>query len=167
MIAVNINHVSLTFQIEPLFTDLTWAVHDDRCVGLIGPNGAGKSSLLNLIVGEISGDSGSIVRRKGLSVGYLHQEPRLNPGNTLLQEAMSASKELIDVEIELTHIEDQLTDPVVYSNETALSRTLDKQARLLEEYSRLGGPSYQNRVHSTLIGLGFHQRDLDLPVTIL
>jgi ATP-binding cassette subfamily F protein 3 len=167
MIAVNLDHVSITFLIEPLFTELSWEVHDDRCVGLIGPNGSGKSSLLKLIVGEISSDTGFIYRKKGLSIGYQHQEPRLNPDNTVLQEALGASSELIQVENELTHLENHLNDPKVYKDEPALSRTLEKQARLLEEYSRLGGPSYQNRVRSTLISLGFSQGDLDLPVTAL
>jgi ATP-binding cassette subfamily F protein 3 len=167
MIAINLDKVSLTFLIDPLFTDISWEVHDDRCVGLIGPNGAGKSSVLKLLAGEISGDSGYVIRRKGLSIGYLHQEPRLNPGNTVLQEALGASSELIKVEFELTQLENQLSDPQVYGDEKALARTLSKQAGLLEEYSRLGGPSYQNRVRSTLISLGFNQSDLDLPVTVL
>jgi ATP-binding cassette subfamily F protein 3 len=167
MIAVNLDHVSISFLIEPLFTELSWEIHDDRCVGLIGANGSGKSSLLKLILGEISSDTGFIVRKKGLSIGYQHQEPRLNPGNTVLQEALSASSELIKVEIELTHLENQLNDPKIYGDETALSRTLEKQARWLEEYSRLGGPSYQNRVRSTLISLGFSQGDLDLPVNVI
>jgi len=167
MIAINLDKVSLTFLIEPLFTDISYEVHDDRCTGLIGPNGAGKSSLLKLLVGEISSDSGYVIRRKGLSIGYLHQEPRLNPDHTVLQEALGASSELIKVEIELTQVENHLSDPNVYGDEKALSRSLTKQAGLLEEYSRLGGPSYQNRVRSTLISLGFKQSDLDLPVTVL
>ncbi len=167
MIAVNLDHVSISFLIEPLFAELSWEIHDDRCVGLIGANGSGKSSLLKLILGEISSDTGFIVRKKGLSIGYQHQEPRLNPGNTVLQEALSASSELIKVEIELTHLENQLNDPKIHGDETALSRTLEKQARWLEEYSRLGGPSYQNRVRSTLISLGFSQGDLDLPVNVI
>jgi ATP-binding cassette subfamily F protein 3 len=167
MIAINLDKVSLTFLIEPLFTELSWEIHDDRSVGLIGPNGAGKSSLLKLLVGEISSDSGYVNRRKGLSIGYLHQEPRLNHENTVLQETLGASSELIQVEDELNQIENLLSDPKVYGDEKALSRTLTKQAGLLEEYSRLGGPSYQNRVRSTLISLGFSQSDLDLPVTIL
>jgi ATP-binding cassette subfamily F protein 3 len=167
MIAINLDHVSLTYQIEPLFTDLSWKVRDDRCVGLIGPNGSGKSSLLKLLVGEISSDSGLVVRRKGLSIGYLHQEPRLNSENTILQEALSASRELKNIESELARIENQLSDPKVYGDEKALSRTLEKQDGLLEEYSRLGGPSYQNRVRSTLINLGFSQSDLDLSVKVL
>lgn len=167
MIAINLDKVSLTFLIEPLFTELSWEIHDDRSVGLIGPNGAGKSSVLKLLVGEISSDSGYVNRRKGLSIGYLHQEPRLNHENTVLQETLGASSELIQVEDELNQIENLLSDPKVYGDEKALSRTLTKQAGLLEEYSRLGGPSYQNRVRSTLISLGFSQSDLDLPVTIL
>jgi ATP-binding cassette subfamily F protein 3 len=167
MIAINLDHVSLTYQIEPLFTDLSWKVRDDRCVGLIGPNGSGKSSLLKLLVGEISSDSGLVVRRKGLRIGYMHQEPRLNSENTILQEALSASRELKNIESELARIENQLSDPKVYGDEKALSRTLEKQDGLLEEYSRLGGPSYQNRVRSTLINLGFSQSDLDLSVKVL
>jgi len=167
MIAVNLDHITLTYQIEPLFEDLSWEIHDDRCVGFIGPNGAGKSSLLKLIIGEVSADSGSIVRRRGLTIGYLQQEPRLDPGNTLFKEALSASNELNIVEIELTRIENQLNDPNVYGDEAVLSQTLEKQARLLEEYSLLGGPSYQNRVRSTLISLGFGQSDLDQPVSVL
>jgi ATP-binding cassette subfamily F protein 3 len=167
MIAINLDKVSLTFLIEPLFTELSWEIHDDRSVGLIGPNGAGKSSVLKLLVGEISSDSGYVNRRKGLSIGYLHQEPRLNHENTVLQETLGASSELIQVEDELNQIENLLSDPKVYGDEKALSRTLTKQAGLLEEYSRLGGPSYQNRVRSTLISLGFSQSDLDLPVTML
>ncbi|MGW8143425.1 MAG: ribosomal protection-like ABC-F family protein, partial [Anaerolineales bacterium] len=167
MIAVNLDHITLTYQIEPLFEDLSWEIHDGRCVGFIGPNGAGKSSLLKLIIGEVSADSGSIVRRRGLTIGYLQQEPRLDPGNTLFKEALSASNELNIVEIELTRIENQLNDPKVYGDEAVLSQTLEKQARLLEEYSLLGGPSYQNRVRSTLISLGFGQSDLDQPVSVL
>lgn len=167
MIAVNLDHITLTYQIEPLFEDLSWEIHDGRCVGFIGPNGAGKSSLLKLIIGEVSADSGSIVRRRGLTIGYLQQEPRLDPGNTLFKEALSASNELNIVEIELTRIENQLNDPKVYGDEAVLSQTLEKQARLLEEYSLLGGPSYQNRVRSTLISLGFGQSDLAQPVSVL
>lgn len=167
MIAVNLDHITLTYQIEPLFEDLSWEIHDGRCVGFIGPNGAGKSSLLKLIIGEVSADSGSIVRRRGLTIGYLQQEPLLDPGNTLFKEALSASNELNIVEIELTRIENQLNDPKVYGDEAVLSQTLEKQARLLEEYSLLGGPSYQNRVRSTLISLGFGQSDLAQPVSVL
>ena len=71
------------------------------------------------------------------------------------------------VETELAHVEGRLADPVVYGDEKALARTLDRQARLLEEYTQLGGPGYDGQVRSTLHSLGFTDADMDLPVEAL
>ena len=167
MIAVNLDRITVTYVSEPVFENLSWGIHDDRVVGLIGPNGCGKSTLLRLIAGELTSDTGFTVRRKGLTIGHLHQEPRLEPGRTVWQETLAASTELARVEEELARIEDQLADPAVYGNEKVLTRTLNRQARLLDEYTRLGGPGYEGRVRSTLRCLGFTETDLDLPVEVL
>jgi ATP-binding cassette subfamily F protein 3 len=167
MIAVNLDRVSVSYTSVPVFENLSWEIHDDRCVGLVGPNGCGKSTLLRLIAGELINDTGFTVRRKGLTIGYLRQEPHLEPGHTVWQEALGASTELALVEAELARIETQLADPAVYGDEKTLERTLDRQARLLEEYERLGGPSYEGRIRSTLRSLGFTDADLDLPVETL
>ena len=167
MIAVNLDRVTVTYVSEPVFENLSWEIHDDRCVGLIGPNGCGKSTLLRLIAGELTSDTGFTVRRKGLTVGYLRQEPRLGPGHTVWQETLAASTELARVEAELARVEAQLADPAVYGDERVLTRTLDRQARLLDEYTQLGGPGYEGRVRSTLHSLGFTDADLHLPVEAL
>jgi len=167
MIAVNLDRVTVTYISEPVFENLAWEIHDDRVVGLIGPNGCGKSTLLRLIAGELTSDTGFTVRRKGLTIGYLPQEPRWEPGRTVWQEALAASAGLARVEAELARIEARLADPAVYGDEKALARALDSQARLLGEYVRLGGPGYEGRVRSTLRGLGFTDADLDLPVEAL
>ena len=167
VIAVNLDRVSVTYVSEPVFENLSWEVHDDRCVGLIGPNGCGKSTLLRLIAGELASDTGFLVRCKGLRVGYLPQEPQLKAGRTVWQETLAASTELARVEEKLARIEARLADPAVYGDERALTRALDRQARTLEEYVRLGGPSYQGRVRATLRCLGFAEADMELPVDVL
>ncbi|MBE9472088.1 MAG: ABC-F family ATP-binding cassette domain-containing protein, partial [Chloroflexi bacterium] len=167
MIAVNLDRVTVTYVSEPVFENLSWEIHDDRCVGLIGPNGCGKSTLLRLIAGELTSDTGFTIRRKGLTIGYLHQEPRLGPGHTVWQETLAASTELARVEAELARVEARLADPAVYGDEKVLTRVLDQQARLLDEYTRLGGPGYEGRVRSTLRSLGFTNTDMDLPVEVL
>ncbi|MEE9616995.1 MAG: ABC-F family ATP-binding cassette domain-containing protein, partial [Anaerolineae bacterium] len=167
MIAVNLDRVTVTYVSEPVFENLSWEIHDDRCVGLIGPNGCGKSTLLRLIAGELTSDTGFTIRRKGLTVGYLRQEPRLGPGHTVWQETLAASTKLARVEAELARVEAQLADPAVYGDERVLTRTLDRQARLLDEYTQLGGPGYEGRVRSTLHSLGFTDADLHLPVEAL
>jgi len=167
MIAISLDKVSITYISEPIFENLSWEIHDDRCVGLFGPNGCGKSTLLRLIYGELTSDSGFTVRRKGLTIGYLEQEPRLDPEHTVIQEALSASSQIAQIEADLTQIEIRLADPAVYGKEKALQRVLDRQASLLEGHSEIGGPGYKGHVRSTLINLGFSENDFDLPIDAL
>jgi ATP-binding cassette subfamily F protein 3 len=167
MIAVNLDKVSVTYVSEPIFKELSWEIHDDRVVGLVGPNGCGKSTLLRLIADELKSDTGFTVRRQGLTVGYLRQEPSLTPGRTVLQEALSASTELARIEAELAHVETQLAEPGVYESEKKLARALDRQAELLEQHVQLGGPGYEGQVRSTLRSLGFSEADLKLPAEVL
>ena len=155
MIAVHLDSVSVTFVAKPIFRDLSWEIHDDRCVGLVGPNGAGKSTLLRLLAGELPSDTGYLVRKSGLTIGYLRQEPDLTPGRTVWEEALTASSALAAVNAALQHCEQRLADPAVYTDAPALTHVLEEQARLLQRYADLGGPGYAGRVRATLYRLGF------------
>lgn len=167
MIAVTLDKISYTYVSTPIVEDLSWEIHDDRVVGLIGPNGSGKSTLLRLIAGKLTPDSGFLVRKKGLSVGYLHQDVQLTPGHTLLQEVMAASSELARVDEALKQVEASLADPAVYGDPKMLARASDRQQQLLDEFESLGGANFASRVRSTLRGLGFSQEDFDLPIEAL
>ncbi|MEZ4662861.1 MAG: ATP-binding cassette domain-containing protein [Caldilineaceae bacterium] len=139
MIVLNLDRISFTYISQPIFQNLSWEIHSGRCVGLVGPNGCGKSTLLKLITGELTSDGGFLVRAPNLRIGYLRQEPRLTPGNTVLQEALTAFTELAAVEQALTKAEQRLADPAVYGDEKALAHVLDEQARLLDEYRGWAG----------------------------
>ena len=167
MIAVNSTHLKLDLFARPILTDIDWEIHDDRCVGLIGPNGAGKSSLLKLIAAELVPDGGSITRARGLTIGFLQQEPVLDPEQTALDEVLTAHAELHSVEAELQRIETKLSDPAVYGDEKALARALDTQHRLLEKFEELGGATYEKHVRETLRGLGLDEHDFETKVAAL
>jgi len=168
MIAIHLDQVSVTYIAQPIFQQLSWEIHDDRCVGLVGPNGAGKSTLLRLVVGQLESDSGYVNRQKGIDIGYLPQEPDLDPAKTVWQEALTASAALRAVNAALNVVEAQLGDPVVYGDEVKLVQMLAEQERLLARYDELGGAAYEGRVRSTLIKLGFDsQLTRNLPVSAL
>jgi len=167
LIALSLDRVSVRYLATPVFENLSWEIHDDRVVGLIGPNGCGKSTLLRLIQGQLKSDTGFIVGQKELTIGYLPQEPQLDSGNTLWEEVITASTALARVDAELTRVEDRLADPQVYNNEKKLAHTLDYQARLLDEYTQLGGPGHEGHVRSILLALGFQKKDFALSVDVL
>ncbi len=167
MIAVNVTNLKLDLFARHILTKVDWEIHDNRCVGLIGANGAGKSSLLKLLAGELLPDGGSITRAKGLTIGYLAQEPELDPDQTALEEALSALEALHQVEAELKAVETKLSDPNVYDDEKALTRALDQQHRLLEQFDALGGVNYEKRVRETLRGLGLDEQDFATKTTAL
>ncbi len=168
MIAIHLDQVSVTYIAQPIFQQLSWEIHDDRCVGLVGPNGAGKSTLLRLVQSQLTSDTGYVNRQKGLTVGYLPQEPNLDPEKTVWQEALTASAQLATVNSMLNRVEARLGDPAVYSDEAKLAQVLTEQERLLAQYADLGGAAYEGRVRATLIRLGFDSElTRNLPVSTL
>jgi len=167
MIAVNLDKVTVIYISEPIFENLSWEIHDNRVAGLVGPNGCGKSTLLKLIQGDLNTESGFLNRQPGLTIGYLPQEPEFNPENTVWTEVASAHQELARVELELARVEGKLAQPEVYSDEKKLTRTIDRQARLLDQFTELGGPGFEGHVRTILKDLGFTEDDFKLPVTVL
>ncbi len=168
MIAIGLANVSLVLGARPIFKDLTWEIQHDQRVGLIGPNGAGKSSLLKLIVGEHTPEpGGAVARAKGISVGYLPQEPELDPDQSVLTAALTGNAQLAEVEAELERLETRLGDPAVYGDDKALARTLDAQQRALDSFAALGGDTYAARAREMLRGLGLAETDFPKPIRAL
>lgn len=76
---IQLDGVTKTFGLDPLFEGLTAQIHKGDTIGIVGPNGAGKSTLLKLIFGDLAADGGQIVKRKNLKIAYVHQELPLDP----------------------------------------------------------------------------------------
>jgi ATP-binding cassette subfamily F protein 3 len=151
-----------------IFRDLNWEVQHDQKIGLTGPNGAGKSSLFKLISGENTPEKGgTVIKARGVTVGYLPQHPEFAPERTALSLALEGNPRVAEIEGELARLESRLGDPAVYNNSKALERTLDAQHHLLEEFESLGGLNYTSRVRELLRGLGLPVSDFEKPIDAL
>ncbi|MDE7087173.1 MAG: ATP-binding cassette domain-containing protein, partial [Clostridia bacterium] len=76
-----------------IFSDVNFAVNEGERVGLVGENGAGKTTLIKLLLGELSADSGEIIKKNGIRIGYLEQNGGYESGNTVYAEMRGVFKE--------------------------------------------------------------------------
>ena len=168
MISISLNHVHLVLGAKTIFKELDWEIQHDQKMGLIGPNGAGKSSLFKLITGEYTPEKGgAVVKARGVSVGYLAQEPLLDAAQTGFAAALAGNPRVAEVSAALAAVEHSLNDPAVYGNENRLSAALERQQELLAEYQAVGGDQYPQKVRATLRGLGLKEGEEDKPIGVL
>lgn len=81
---LDVQHLSKSFGALQLFSDISFSIGEGQKVGLIARNGTGKSTLLSILAGKEGYDTGSIVFRRDLKVGFLEQSPAFDPDETVL-----------------------------------------------------------------------------------
>ncbi len=89
---LQIEGLTKSFGDRLLFADMTLGVYEGDKIGIVAQNGAGKSTLLSIIAGREDYDSGRVVFRDGLRVGYLEQYPEYDPGKSILANALPAHR---------------------------------------------------------------------------
>ena len=81
---LDVQNVSKRFGAHVLFEDISFSIGEGQHVGLIAKNGTGKSTLLSLLSGKESVDSGNIIFRRDIKVGFLEQQPKFDPEESVL-----------------------------------------------------------------------------------
>ena len=85
---LQVEGLSKAFGVDVLFEDLTFGIAEGEKIGLIAKNGTGKSTLLDILAGIASQDSGTVIYRNNLRVGYLPQLPNLGGAHTVLDACL-------------------------------------------------------------------------------
>ncbi|WP_203257740.1 ABC-F family ATP-binding cassette domain-containing protein [Hyunsoonleella ulvae] len=157
---LNIHNLSISFQGEYLFEDITFKLGNGDRIGLIGKNGAGKSTMLKILSKELEPDSGQIAADKALKIGFLKQDIDFVFGRTVLEEAYQAFTEIKAIEASMEHINTQLAERTDYESEGYNQLMIDIND-LQHQYEILGGYNYQGNTEKILQGLGFKRDDFD------
>lgn len=157
---LNIHNLSISFQGEYLFEDITFMLGAGDRIGLIGKNGAGKSTLLKILAKEMEPDSGQIAADKNLSIGFLKQDIDFEIGRTVLEEAYEAFHEIKDLEAKIENINQQLVERTDYESEIYHQLMVDV-SDFQHQYEIIGGYNYQGETERILQGLGFRREDFD------
>ena len=158
---LNVHQLSIAFQGEDLFDNISFRLQSGNRIGLIGKNGAGKSTLLKIISGEIEYNSGQIsFEKKDLNIGFLKQDIDFAYGRTILEESYEAFSEIKALERQLEDINKQLALRTDYESQAYHDFMVDLN-EVQQQYEILGGYNYQGETEKILIGLGFKRSDFD------
>ncbi|MDG1285387.1 MAG: ABC-F family ATP-binding cassette domain-containing protein [Flavobacteriaceae bacterium] len=158
---LNIHKLSISFQGDYLFENISFRLRGGDRVGLIGKNGAGKSTLLKLLSGELEYTEGQVAQeKKDLKIGFLKQDIDFVLGRTILEEAYQAFVEIKALELQLEEINTQLAERTDYESQGYHDLMVGLN-EVQEQYEILGGYNYQGETEKILIGLGFKREDFN------
>ena len=149
---LSVEQLTKHFHDVPLIGGLTFGISQGEKVALVGKNGCGKSTLLRMIAGAEDPDEGKVVFRNGVTVGYLPQEPELEPHHTIKEELFENGSEAL---------------AVVSDYEEAIGNNEDpaKVQLLMDKIEALKAWDYEYQVHEILGKLhidGLQQQIKDL-----
>lgn len=154
---LTVHHLTKSFDLQPLFKNVTFSLNPGERIGLVGPNGCGKTTLLRLLVGEETADSGHISTDPDLRLGYLPQGFVLDGDKTISQVIGRAAGDVAVLDAELAELAQALA---VQPENEELQQQYDA---LLQRISR----SDAGRAAAILAGLGLDDLPDDQPVAQL
>ncbi len=141
---LQIENLTKSYGDRMLFADITFGINEGDKIGLIAKNGMGKTTLLRCIAGTESADSGSVIFRNDLKVGFLEQTPHLDNNLSVLQTCIGDSGPII-IAIESYEAALQSGDINKIAHATELmdaSQAWDYEDRLKQMLSQLGIPDF-------------------------
>lgn len=122
-------------------------------IGIIGLNGSGKSTLLKIIAGLDKDYQGEVVFSPGYSVGYLEQDPHLEPGRTVKEIVQEGVRETVDLLEEFEEVNERFGDPEVLENPDKMDALMNRQAELQDRIDALDAWNLDSRLERAMDAL--------------
>ena len=122
-------------------------------IGIIGLNGAGKSTVMKIIAGLDQSYQGDVVFSPGYSVGYLPQEPELDPNKTVKEIVLEGAKEIVDVLKEYEDINNAFMDEDVMNDPDKMDKLIARQGEVQDKIDALDAWELDNKIERAMDAL--------------
>ena len=122
-------------------------------IGIIGLNGSGKSTLLKIIAGIDKDYQGEVVVSPGYSVGYLEQDPKLEPGKTVKEIVQEGVQEIVDTLKEYEEVNERFGDPEVLEDPDKMDALINRQAELQDKIDATDAWNLDSRLERAMDAL--------------
>ncbi len=153
--------VSKSFGERVLFENVSFNIENNTKMGFIGSNGVGKTTLFRTILGE-EDFQGDIVKSSELRIGVMEQTPPSSENLTAYEYTLEVFSHFFEIEKEM-----EIIRLALEKGEGDTERLINRQEALNTQYIRNEGLTYRARTRSMLIGLGFIESELNLPMSAL
>lgn len=130
--------------------DISLSFYYGAKIGVLGLNGAGKSSLLRIIAGVDQGYQGELSISKGYTVGFLEQEPQLDPNKTAKECVSEGVQEIVDYLKEFEQINNKFSEPM---SDDEMAKLLDRQAVVQEKLDQTNAWELDSRLELAMDAL--------------
>lgn len=155
------NDVSYTHGGRQIFENISFEIKTGDRLALLGPNGAGKSTLFRLLGGELRPQSGAVTQRRGIQIGFLHQETAIDPEMTVLETVALAAGDPGALDLHLTRLELRMTEPL---DDDQLTAVMDEYAVTLARIEEVRDDRIPLPGADILAGLRVPEGDWGKPV---
>ncbi len=142
--------VGKVYNQKTVLKDISLSYFYGAKIGVIGLNGSGKSTLLRIMAGVEKDFLGKTILAPGYTIGYLEQEPVLDPAKTVRQVVEEGVQPVVDLLKEFDRINEQFATPL---SDEEMNKLLERQGKIQEDLDRLGGWDLDSRLEMAMDAL--------------
>ena len=165
MAIITVSELMMEFGEQRLFENMNFEIQKGDRVGLIGVNGSGKTTLFKILTGEYTPTDGTVVLGKDVRAGYMEQHVCRSLDMSAYDEVLTVFEEVMEWEKNLDSL-NALIDSMSQGQKN-MDGIIEKQTSLHEAFISHGGLTYRSRARSALLGLGFDDEKMKLPIRSL
>ena len=165
MIVLSAQNVAKSFGVNVVLKDVSLTLQQGDRMGLVGVNGCGKSTLMRILAGLESADSGEISMVRGTRIGYLAQQNMVTSGLSVWDELQKVYEPVFEMERRLRELEEEMSR--AHEEPARFSRLSSDYDKLLRRFEESDGYSWKSLVSGVLNGLGFKPAQYDQKVDSL
>lgn len=147
-IIYTMDRVSRAYGTKVVLKDVSISYFYGAKIGVIGPNGSGKSSLFKILAGKDTDFTGETTLASGYTIGYLEQEPYLEPGKTVMECVKEGVKEITDLLAEFDQINEAFGDP-----DADIDKLCTRQGEVQEKLDALDAWNLDNNLELAMDAL--------------